>query len=44
MLGKFKNDPDLFASSNAFLNSVDPPQSVFEKKTVRKINLKEYYF
>ena len=42
MLGKFKNDPDLFASSNAFLNSVDPPQSVFEKKTVREINLREY--
>jgi len=37
MLGKFRTDPDLFASSNSFLNSIDPPQSVFEKKTVGEV-------
>ena len=35
MLGKFRNNASLFESTNFFLESADPPQNVFEKRTVR---------
>jgi len=37
MLGKFRNNASLFESTNFFLESADPPQNVFEKRTVGEV-------